>query len=193
MEIRKLWSQFLPLWILANMLGWSTYSLIYIVQFFVCGVTVGVGFFISYLQWLILKKYMRVDSMWVWTSTLTYGLYLGILSFIVGFTPANFSVCTLLAIIGMGLLSLFQRSALNYYVNHVDTWIVVNTIASIVALFFAYFSVVRSSNTTPFFVWISYGGVYGVITGITLVQLYKSTLEASRSQSKESGSRMQPL
>jgi len=194
METRKIWTQFLPQWVLANMLGWAIYAPIFVILFSPIpihrfpgrGVGIGVGFLISYFQWLVLKKHMHMDSMWLWTSTLTYSLYLGVLIFI-GSNAPNFSTFTLLMIniVVMSLLSLSQRSALNYYVNNADIWIVVNAVTSIVAALVVCFGSQIFSITSPFFVWISYGGIYGVITGITLAKLYLSTLEASRAQSKQ--------
>ena len=195
METRKIWTQFLPQWVLANMLAWAIFSPIFVIlfspipihRFQVRLAGIGAGFLIGYFQWLVLKKHMRLDALWFWASTMTNSLYLMVLIFS-GRNAPNFSTFTLLMIniVVISLLSLVQRSVLNYYFNNADIWIVVNTVTGVVAALVVCFGSQIFSIISPFFVWISYGGVYGVITGITLAKLYLSALETFNTQHKQS-------
>ena len=185
METRKLWLQFFPQWVLANIVGWATYSLISVVQFFVCGVFMAVAFFIGYFQWLVLKKYMRVDVMWLWTSTLTYGLYFWVLFFIVQKRDSvSILNATLINILALGILGLFQKSVLNYYVNTSFVWIIVNPIAGTLGFVPAVRLIMlsNSTDTSLLLIWASYGIIYGIITGVTLASLYIPIITATRSQ-----------
>ena len=80
----KLWSAFLPQWIIANVVGWISYSFIEALLFNFISFSVGVGLFISTFQWLVLKKHMSVDTMWIWVGSLSYGIYIISLSLVSG-------------------------------------------------------------------------------------------------------------
>jgi hypothetical protein len=178
----KLWSAFLPQWVVANVVGWIFYSFIDALKFNFIGFGLGIGLFISIFQWLVLNKHMGVDTMWIWVSSLTYGIYIislalasaGLRPFLISLSLVSgglkpFLVSTLVLV----LIGFLQRSVLDYYFDNSGRWIIASGIAGASALTGS--SIIASlflSEIPLPIVWGIYGGIYGTITGVILVSMY---------------------
>jgi hypothetical protein len=169
----KLWSAFLPQWVVANVVGWIFYSFIEALKFNFIGFVLGIGLFISIFQWLVLNKHMGVDTMWIWVSSLTYGIYIISLSLISG-SLKPFLVSTLVLV----LIGFLQRSVLDYYLDNSGRWIIASGLAGASALILGY--IIASlflSKTSLLVIWGVYGGVYGIVTGVILVSMYPQPID----------------
>jgi hypothetical protein len=175
---KNLWLTFWPLWIIANALGWLAISAIYILPFWGIWATVGVSLFLSLIQWLVLRHFMGVDSMWVWLSTATYGIFLFIVIYTVSDTPFSSNLTLLVvAFLCLGLLGFLQRIALAYHLDRATIWVVASSLAGVIGLMVAFGLSTLLQNSSPAFVWGITGILYGMITGIALIYLREYTLK----------------
>jgi hypothetical protein len=168
----KLWSAFLPQWIVANVVGWSSYSFTDALPFnfirFITGIGPFIALFISIFQWLVLKKHMGVDTMWIWVGSLSYGIYIISLSLVSGGLETF-----LLSTFVLFLVGFLQRAILDYHFDNSGRWIVASGLAGASALILGYITAsLFLSKTSLLIVWGVYGGVYGIITGVILMSMY---------------------
>ena len=168
----KLWSEFLPQWVVANTAGWIFYSFRDPLYFHYIRGTMDIGpliaIFLSILQWLVLKKHMGVDTMWIWVGSLSYWIYIISLSAVSGGLE-TFLLSTLV----LFLVGFLQRSVLDYHFDNSGRWIVASGLAGASALILSY--IIASlflSKTSLLIVWGIYGGVYGTLTGVVLMSMY---------------------
>ena len=173
----KLWSEFLPQWVVANTAGWIFYSFRDPLYFHFIRWSMDIGLFIAILlsifQWLVLKKHMGVDTLWIWVGSLSYGLYIISLSLVSGGLE-TFLLSTLV----LFLVGFLQRSVLDYHFDNSGRWIVASGLAGASALILSY--IIASlflSKTSLLFVWGVYGGVYGIVTGVILVSMYPQPID----------------
>jgi len=174
----KLWSAFLPQWIVANVVGWSSCFFIDALPFNffpirLLRVGLVIALFISIFQWLVLKKHMGVDTMWIWLGALSYGIYIISLSLVSGGLE-TFLLSTLV----LFLVGFLQRSVLDYHFDNSGRWIVASGLAGASALILSY--IIASlflSKTSLLIVWGVYGGVYGIVTGVILVSMYPQPID----------------
>ena len=163
----KLWSAFLPQWIVANVAGWIFYSFIVALPFNLIRFSVGIGLFISIFQWLVLKKHMGVDTMWIWVGSLSYGIYIISLSLVSGGLE-TFLLSTLV----LFLVGFLQRSVLDNHFDNSGRWVVASGLAGASALILSIIASLFLSKTSLLIVWGIYGGVYGTLTGVILISMY---------------------
>ncbi len=174
----KLWFGFFPQWIVANGIGWYAYGLVPISGFRYLGhfgVYMGVGLFIGFLQWLVLKRHLRMEATWILVSAFTYGALLLFFRFVSNDSSAQFFLVSMIILFGIGL---FQRSVLDYYLDSSIFWVIVSACAGTIGLFLIPLLqnlLFPASSLTVF--WMLYGVFYGTITGITLIFLFARTIE----------------
>ena len=173
----KLWSEFLPQWVVANTAGWIFYSFRDPLYFHFIRWSMDIGpliaIFLSIFQWLVLKKHMGVDTMWIWVGSLSYGIYIISLSLVSGGLE-TFLLSTLV----LFLVGFLQRSVLDYHFDNSGRWIVASGLAGASALILSY--IIASlflSKTSLLIVWGVYGGVYGIVTGVILVSMYPQPID----------------
>lgn len=177
MKSNNLWITFWPIWILANALGWFGISAIYILPFWGVWATVGVSFFLSLLHWQVLQKFIGVDIMWLWLSTITYGLFLFVVIFIS--RDNTFFTVLIVGFLCLGLLGFLQRISLNYALDRANVWLVASPTAGITAMVLAnIFGGILGNNSLTLF-WTITGVVYGLLTGAVIVALRNYTLGKS--------------
>jgi hypothetical protein len=174
-KTRSLWLTFWPGWILVNGFGWFLVNVFYLMPFFGLRVFFAVGFLLGLLQWAVLLKNDLGDSMWIWMSVIPYGIFLFILFLLASnLTLINF---ILLHIACLGLLGLFQRVALAYYVNHATIWIIASPLASMFSMIASpYVGNLLFGQVNTGFYWAFFGIVYGCITGAVIIFLYDSSI-----------------
>ncbi len=160
---QNLWISFLPAWILANIIGWFLFSAILLVPLGPQFIILSVAFILGLLQWLVLEKFLDVD--WRWAAA-SMPIYAGV-NFIVYFVP-DFDSTGFLNVLILGLLGWLQYAVLNEYTNRAMLWILISPFAGFFGLAFSHHLMARSSLAQ---FWTSYGIVYGIITGISLVIL----------------------
>lgn len=171
MENKQLPFGFLTIWIFANTIGWGIFSLIRILQFWNFGTSISLGFIIGFFQWLVLRKYIRVDSSWIWVSTITYGILLTSLLLLPIETIFEISLTFFVILLFLGFL---QRSVLEYYLYGSILWVISSAFAGFISIFFAALYIFENSILIK---WAIFGLIYGVITGISISTLYKSTFD----------------
>lgn len=177
MNSQNRWGTFLSGWILANGAGWFLVTAIFILPYWGIWATIGVGFFLSLLQWPILKHYIAMDSSWLWLSTPAYGVFL--FSFFIFDAKNQFLLILIPSIAGLGLLGFLQRSALNYYVKNATLWVFVSPVASILGMVISLFLDVIFKIKSPALYWAFSGILYGLITGLALLFMQNSTIKSS--------------
>lgn len=175
METNNPWVRFLPAWVIANTFGWMAYIIIYVFPFFKPLAAICIGLLIAALQWVVLTRYIDVDSLWIWASLLPYGLLL----FIITWFEERISLSAWLIAEGiiLGALGYLQCSILRNYVNFALVWVVASPLAAVLGTVIA-----RAGNRVFFpqeggsliFLWGVMGLIYGCITGITLLALVNS-------------------
>jgi hypothetical protein len=172
----KLWSAFLPQWVVANTAGWIFYSFRDALSFNFIRWSMDIGLyiaiFLSIFQWLVLKKHMGVDTMWIWVSSLSYGIYIISLSLVSGGLE-TFLLSTLV----LFLVGFLQRSVLDYHFDNSGRWIVASGLAGASALILSIIASLFLSKTSLLIVWGIYGGVYGIVTGVILVSMYPQPID----------------
>lgn len=77
----------------------------------------------------------------------------------------------------LGLLGILQSSALNYFLNHPTTWVVVRQIASIPGVLTSPILNKLLGYASFKYYWASSGIVYGFNTGVAIVILQNATLK----------------
>jgi hypothetical protein len=168
----QLWLGFFPQWIVANVIGWSIYSFVFETQFLVLGLYMGVGAFIGFFQWLVLKRHLHMEATWILVSAFTYGALLLSFRFVSNQLPVSMMI--------LFVIGLFQRSVLDYYLDYSIFWVIVSALAGAFGLFILPLLqnlLFPASSLTVF--WMLYGVFYGTITGITLIFLFARTFEKS--------------
>ena len=170
----NLWTGFLPQWVIANAFGWLLYAFVEALPFGYISFSIGVGLFIGCVQWIVLRKHMRVDSMWIWASTVVYAAYIFSFGVLVN---GSFGKLLFLTVIILGLMGLLQRYVLDYYVNQSVLWVFVSCIAGIVSFIFVliFENILLVERSLPV-IWAIYGIIYGSITGVALTFLYTKTM-----------------
>ena len=126
-----------------------------------------IAIFLSIFQWLVLKKHMGVDTMWIWVGSLSYGIYIISLSLVSGGLE-TFLLSTLV----LFLVGFLQRSVLDYHFDNSGRWIVASGLAGASALILSIIASLFLSKTSLLIVWGIYGGVYGTLTGVVLMSMY---------------------
>ncbi len=169
------WTTFVPIWILVNAFCWLAYFALRLMPLGRFSGLIGITLFISWLQYLVLRKYIDIDAMWIWASLLTYGVFSLVLALFSA--RLTFSSLCLVEILTFGILGYSQSSVLNKYVYHAGYWLVINPISALSGTWISlasqkYFSVIGDSSSTIF--WVCFGVVYGSITGTALVYMKKS-------------------
>lgn len=167
------WVTFWPLWILANGIGWSIIAVSFVLPFWSILVTFGIGFLISLLQWLVLKKYFDANSSWIWLSTLAYGFFI----FVDLQTGINISFIRFLIIniFFLGLLGFLQETVLYPCIDNSSVWVVVSPAASIAGVIISQ----NIGSLSPAYFWAITGVVYGCITGAAILLLENKTIKNS--------------
>jgi hypothetical protein len=171
----KLWFGFFPQWILANGIGWSAYSLMIESQFLRIGLYIGLGAFIGFAQWLVLKRHLHMEATWILVGAFTYGALFLSFRFVSSNSYVHLFSVSMMILFGMGL---FQRSVLDYYLDHSILWVIVSASAGTLGLFMISWLqhlLFPAGSSTVF--WILYGIFYGTITGMTLIFLFARTIE----------------
>lgn len=175
----QLWFGFFPQWVLANGIGWSVaYSLASTTGFRYIGhlgVYMGAGLFIGFLQWLVLKRHLHMEATWILVSAFTYGALFLSFRFVSSNSYVHFFSVSMMILFGIGL---FQRSVLDYYLDHSILWVIVSACAGTIGLFIVpSFKSFLFPASSPDDFWAFYGGFYGMITGITIIFLFAKTIE----------------
>lgn len=171
MESQKTISKFLPLWLGVNALGWAFYSATRILSFWNFGITISIGFCLGFFQWLVLKKFFRVESSWMWVSAIAYGVLLTLLILL---PLENLKSSVLLFFLSLMILGFLQRSVLEYYLNGAFLWVLSSPIAGVTALI-SMLGIQSLTGNSSFLAWALFGLVYGVITGGVLSFMYTIT------------------
>lgn len=86
----------------------------------------------------------------------------------------NLSLVNLIivSIVCLGLLGLFQRSALAYYMDNAIGWIIASPAAAVVGIMTMQdVSAILLGHLQPAFYWAFAGMIYGAITGAVIVSL----------------------
>ncbi|HEX2696605.1 MAG TPA: hypothetical protein VHM28_02785 [Anaerolineales bacterium] len=176
---KSLWVTFWPIWTLANGLGWSAFSIVYILPILGFGIAIGIGFFISLCQWAVLEEYIGIDIMWLWLSSATYGIFL----FTVMFFISDISLIPLLwvEVICLSVLGFLQRTSLNHAVDRGLVWVFVSPFAAVAGTIISSLLAHLIRNNSPVFFWAGLGIVYGLTTGVTIILLKKYTAKSSLS------------
>ncbi len=165
-RVRSAWLSFWLLWVLANVIGWSSVALLRIVPFWGPALDVGAALGVSLLQWLCLRFFLDADYTWLVVSAIAYGGYLFVLSMIGGFGDLVVLLAGGASLFALGWL---QRFALNDVVDGATAWVFISPLASTMALGLAAIGVVGPESVGRF--WATFGLVYGAVTGALLVVL----------------------
>ncbi|MFZ6028026.1 MAG: hypothetical protein ACOYYS_09950 [Chloroflexota bacterium] len=129
--------------------------------------TICIGLLIGWLQWIVLQKYFEVDSLWVWASTLTYGVFLFVIILI---DYISLSTMLLVEISVLSVLGLPQRSVLKYYLHHPSTWILLSPVAAMIGTLVSWkISDFLFPSGNPAMYWALFGLMYGSVTGVSLI------------------------
>ncbi len=166
------WNRFWLLWVLANTLGWMSYTIVVIFPFFRSLSAVIIGLLIGALQWAVLSRYFEIDSLWVWASVIPYGILLFIVTLFAG--KLGYWPLLLVEAAAMGVLGYYQCTILRNYVNLALVWLVASPLALVVGTMIS-----RGINHLVYprgegalgLVWMLTGLIYGCITGATLILL----------------------
>jgi hypothetical protein len=178
-----LWFSLFPQWVLANMIGWSAYSFVFENQFLYIGLYMGAGAFIGFVQWLVLKIHLRMEATWILVSAFTYGALFVSFRFVPNESYVQFFPVSMIILFGIGL---FQRSVLEYYLDHSILWVIASACTGAIGLF-----VIPSIKNLLFptgsstVSWMLYGLFYGTITGTTLIFLFTKTIEKTPAPGRE--------
>ena len=172
---RNPWTSFFPAWVLVNTLGWLAYTVVFILPYFGAWAALCIGFLIGLFQWAVLNRYIGIDQMWLWVSTLPYGLML----FIITLFGSQLTIFMLLIIetIILGLLGFVQCLQLRNYVNNALIWMAASPVASLlgtIAAWMVNFILFSPGGVSPLLFWALKGFVYGCITGVTVIFLENS-------------------
>jgi hypothetical protein len=175
MENNNPWITFWPAWVLVNAFGWMSFTVVFILPAFGSLAAVCMGFLIGLYQWVVLNRYIGIDSLWVWGSVPAYGLLL----FIAAMFSDRLTITSLLFIeaIILGFLSLFQYNTLRNYVNYASLWVGASPVAAMAGTILAWvvnLILFSGGEGSPVLFWAILGIVYGGITGITLIFLENS-------------------
>jgi hypothetical protein len=166
------WITFWPAWVLVNTIGWMVLTIAFITPF--CGQVAAVlfGLLIGLLQWKVLYRYIGVDDMWMWASTLPYGLLFLIIT-LLGKTPA-FAILLPAESVILCVLGLTQTSILRNYTNFALILIAASPVAGLVGTLLSWVItwILFPHGGYPLAVfWGLVGFFYGCLTGITLILL----------------------
>jgi hypothetical protein len=172
MEPKNPWISFLPAWVLVNILGWAAYTVVLVLPIFRSAGAVCIGFLLGVLQWMVLNRYIEIDSLWAWASTLPYGLLLFIVTWLGSRLPFPFLIfCAALI---LGLFGFAQWSILMNYVNFALVWMAASPVAFVIGALIAWEIdriLFNPGEGSPVLFWAILGLIYGCITGVTLIFL----------------------
>jgi len=168
MNKRNAWFTFLPLWTLANLAGWFWGS----VFVFPLAALIGVPLLIGLFQYLVLRKFIGIESTWVWASLLVYGSF-SLITVLTGMTIG--SVWGMLVeIVTFGGLGIVQKKILEFYTFHPGYWLLVSPVAAVAANQIYILMVGKFFQHSPTAFWTTFGLLYGIFTGIALVYMERS-------------------
>ena len=174
MEPQRINFKFLSLWTVANFIGWGFHSFYLVFQNLYAsprGGLIGLCVLLGCAQWLVLNKFFRVDSNWLWISAITYGV---LFSLLILLHIENEKGHILLVFGVLMVLGFLQRSVLNYYFYGSFLWVLSSPIAGVLG-------VISAGGTLPvtgissLWEWPVFGLVYGLITGGVLTFMYTIT------------------
>ena len=170
---KNLWLTFFPLWIMVNIFGWLSYNAWFILPYFGGWLLFASGLILSFLQWIVLSKYIDVDSTWIWASLIPYMMIHFMfyeLNYMMDFNkwvfyPSIFAI--------FGLAGFLQFRVLDFYVPHARSWILITFFIGLIGIPAAVLSqkFLHLAEGTYFVVWLFFGCFYGVLTGISLTLL----------------------
>jgi hypothetical protein len=166
------WITFWPAWVLVNAIGWMIFTVVFILPFFSTWAAVCIGFLIGLLQWKVLNRFNGIDELWMWASTLPYGLLLFIITLLGEKLTYSFLLPAELLI--LGILGYVQASILRNYTTFAMIWVFASPIAGLTGTLISW--TITSilfplGNAPPVIVWGLVGLIYGCITGVALIFL----------------------
>lgn len=174
MEPQRIIFKFLPLWTVANVIGWGFHSFYLVSQNLSAsprGGLIGLYVLLGCVQWLVLKKFFGVDSNWLWISAITYGVLFLLLNLL---HIQNKKVYILLVFGILMILGFLQRSVLNYYFYGSFLWVLSSPIAGVLGVI-SVGGTLPVTESSSLWEWPIFGLVYGLITGGVLTFMYTIT------------------
>ncbi len=167
---QNLWISFLPVWIIVNGLGCLAFGMINAIPWFPFLPVIGASIVLGLFQWIALQKPLGVDWTWILTSIVAnIGLFL------VSWTQWSSLLWFITELFGsLALLGIFQWLVLKDFLYHANRWIYLSPFAALIAKILAVIliNLISSSQSLlSFLFWMSYGLVYGVISGAVLIVL----------------------
>jgi hypothetical protein len=170
------WISFWPAWVLVNATGWMIFTVVFIFPFFGTWAAVCIGFLIGLLQWKMLNRYIGIDEMWIWASTLSYGLLFLFITLLGA--KLTFSLLLPAELLIFGFVGLLQSSILSNYTHYAPVWVAASPVAALVGTMLSWgvtWILYHPEQGSPVVFWGLVGLIYGCITGITLIFLETST------------------
>lgn len=169
MRKMKRWVQFLPVWILANALGWFAFCFIFVVPYWGSWLIVSIGLLLGLAQWSILDRQASVDWSWALAGIPAYGGAFFYIYFLSGDHPILIASITVTAILaGAGV---FQWLVLRQYMEGDRLWLVFSPAAGFISFWIVQITLSLLQANSPALAWLLFGSVYGILTGLGLIFL----------------------
>jgi len=171
MNKQNLWTSFLPIWATVNTLGCISFGMINAIPYYAFLPVIGASIILGLLQWAALQKPIGVDWTWILTGILAnIGLYLVPL-----IRWSSLFLCLIELIGCLALLGIFQWLVLKDFLYYANRWIYLSPLAALAGRFLSTLIMINlislSESLLSFIYWISYGLVYGVVSGAALIVL----------------------
>lgn len=161
MNKKKLWISFFVPWILANLIGWFSYSAILITPHLAWKIPLSAAAMLGLLQWAVLSHHLDIDFRWMAASMLVYGSL-----FYAEYAISYSGLLIVLTAIFLGLLGLTHYWILDEQIAHAKVWVFASPIAGVLGLLLAAPALQSGLLGRA---WAMQGFVYGIMTGIVLM------------------------
>jgi hypothetical protein len=163
LNTKSLWISFWPVWILANAVGWFTFTGTFLASIFGWGFPLIAALILGLLQWAVLQRYLRVDWRWSVASLTVYGSI-----FYAAYLIPGFFTLLFVQILSLGLLGYLQYRVLDEVVAGASSWVFISPFAGLLGFGIA---IVLGRLPLELFgqFWLVQGLIYGLISGAGLI------------------------